>query len=267
MSGVPDTDRTARLWGRVADVYDTAIPFFGVLGQRLVDALGPRPGERVLDVATGRGACLFAAVERVGTDGHLVGVDLSSEMVHATARDLSGRGVSNAAVLSMDAQQLGFAPESFEIVACSQAMNEFPDPSVAAREFRRVIREGGRIGVQRDVAMDPRWGFTTEAYMVFLDRLPAPPKPRRKLDVAATLDEAGFMDVERTETKVAFVFPDEQAWWDWAWTTGSGRRNLEPLPEDARMQYRTVVFDRLQELRTADGFPLELTIERVVARR
>jgi hypothetical protein len=34
----------ARLWGRVADVYDTAIPFFSILGQRLVDALDPRPG-------------------------------------------------------------------------------------------------------------------------------------------------------------------------------------------------------------------------------
>lgn len=255
------------MWRRVADVYDTAIPFFSVLGRRLIDALDPEPGERLLDVATGRGACLFPAAERVGADGYVVGVDLSSEMVTATADDLSRRGTSNGSVLTASAQQLGFRAGSFDVVACSQAIGQFPDPLRAALECRHLLRPGGRIGIQRDVGQDERWAFTTEEYVRFIDRLPEPPKPPSSIDIPAVLGDAGFADVETTNETVEFVFPDEQAWWDNAWAAGAGRTRLEPLPEDARAEYRAAVFTRMQPLRTADGFPFELTITRVLARR
>lgn len=75
------------------------------------------------------------------------------------------------------------------------------------------------------------------------------------------------MDIETTEKTVEFVFPDEQAWWNNAWAAGAGRTRLEPLPEDARRDYRAVVFDRMQPLKTARGLPFALAIARVVARR
>ena len=137
VSDVSDTVRMARLWGRVAAVYDVAVPFFSVLGQRLVDALDPAPGERVLDVATGRGACLLPTAQRVSGDGYVVGIDLSSEMVAATAIELSRRGVSNASVLIANAQHLGFAAGSFDVVTCSQAIT-----SSRTRAPRHTSSEG-----------------------------------------------------------------------------------------------------------------------------
>lgn len=267
MSEDTDTACMARLWGRVAQVYDTAIPFFSALGRHLVDVLDLRVGEYVLDVATGRGACLFPAAERVGGTGRVVGFDLSSEMVTETAIDLSRGDASNLLVLVADAQHLAFASESFDVVTCSQAIGQFPDPTAAARELRRVLRSGGRIGVQRDVGADPRWEFTTDVYRAYVDCLPAPPEPKRRVDVVASLEGAGFVDVERRESTLELVFPDEQAWWDWAWTTGAGRRNLDPLPDEARAQYRDAVVARMQHLQTYGGFPMELTIECVLARR
>lgn len=257
----------ARVWGRVAEVYDTAIPFFSVLGRRLVEILDPQPGERVLDVATGRGACLFPAAESVGGEGFVVGFDVSAEMVTETARDLPGRNRTNVAVLVTDAERLGFVAETFDVVTCSQAVGQFPHPDMAAQEFRRVLRSGGRLGVQRDVGGDPRWDFTTDAYAAYLHLLPTPPEPRSKVDVARVLEDAGFEHVERRQDTMTLVFPDERAWWDWAWTTGSGRRHLEPLPEDARAEYRAVVFEQMQLLRTPDGFPMDFTIECVLAER
>ncbi|HEX6310874.1 MAG TPA: methyltransferase domain-containing protein [Acidimicrobiia bacterium] len=267
MSDPSDTARVARLWGRVADVYDTSVPFFSVLGRRLVEALEPAPGEHVLDIATGRGACLFPAARAVGDAGCAVGIDLSSEMVAATAIDISRRGVPNATVLTADAQHLAFAAGCFDVVTCSQVMNQFSDPGAAASELRRVMRPGARIGVLRDLGVESQWDFVAEVAAAFVDRLSAPPPPKRAVDVVGVLGDAGFADIDRTEETIELVFPDEQAWWDWHWTTGRGRTNVDPLPEDARREYRSAVFARMQPLRTTAGFPMELPIERVVARR
>jgi hypothetical protein len=77
----------ARSWDRVASAYDTAVPFFSVLGRRVADRLHLQPGERVLDVATGRGACLLPAAERLGPTGWVVGTDVSSEMIAQSVPD------------------------------------------------------------------------------------------------------------------------------------------------------------------------------------
>ena len=56
---------TAALFSSMATGFDSA-GAFAHFGQRLVEVVGIEPGQRVLDIATGRGAVLFPAVERVG---------------------------------------------------------------------------------------------------------------------------------------------------------------------------------------------------------
>jgi ubiquinone/menaquinone biosynthesis C-methylase UbiE len=68
----------ASVFGRGARDYDrVGTPVFGRLGRRLVELAGVHAGGRVLDVATGRGAVLFAATERAGERGRVIGVDLA----------------------------------------------------------------------------------------------------------------------------------------------------------------------------------------------
>lgn len=261
-----DAIRMARLWDGVAAVYDTAIPFFTVLGRRLVDALDPLPGERVLDIATGRGACLFPAIDRVAPTGYVVGVDVSAEMVAETAADLAARGPAAAWVglVVGDAQRLPFDAGGFDLVMCSQSVGQLPDVVTATSEFRRVLGEGGRLGIQRDLGTDERWGFLPEVYRAVVG---PPPPTKPPIDVPAVLHQAGFVDVERREEKVAFEFPDERAWWDWVRTTGPGLRSIEPLPTEMQLAYRDAVYERMQALRTPGGFPITFTVELVLSRR
>src|SRR5688572_5934529 len=67
---------TAARFNRMASDFDPQ-GAFAHFGQRLVDVVGIEPGQRVLDVATGRGAVLFAAAERVGAAGKAIGIDLA----------------------------------------------------------------------------------------------------------------------------------------------------------------------------------------------
>jgi O-methyltransferase/aklanonic acid methyltransferase len=83
----------AATFDRAESTYDTVIPFLETFSQRLVETAGLQPGERVLDVASGRGACLREAARRVGPSQYVVAVDLSGRLVRESTADprLSGR--------------------------------------------------------------------------------------------------------------------------------------------------------------------------------
>ena len=105
MTDSPET-RKAQIraqFSRLAPVYDF-VGCFAYFGPRLVEAVGVEPGQRVLDVASGRGAVLFPAAERVGPDGHAEGIDLAEGMVQAVNADAEARGIA-ARVRLMDAEQ------------------------------------------------------------------------------------------------------------------------------------------------------------------
>jgi 2-polyprenyl-3-methyl-5-hydroxy-6-metoxy-1,4-benzoquinol methylase len=56
-------------WTRAAEAYETEVPYFGPMGERIVAHAGLRPGQSVLDVACGKGATLLPAARAVGDGG------------------------------------------------------------------------------------------------------------------------------------------------------------------------------------------------------
>jgi ubiquinone/menaquinone biosynthesis C-methylase UbiE len=139
----------ASVFGRGARDYDrVGTPIFGRLGHRLVEFAGVHAGDRVLDVATGRGAVLFAAIERAGERGRVIGVDLAVEMVALTSADIQARRITNAEVRVADAERLSeFMDGEFDCVTCAFAIFFMPAPELALREFWRVLRSGGTVAL------------------------------------------------------------------------------------------------------------------------
>lgn len=88
------------VFDRLAPEYDAAGPAcFAYFGRRLVEEAAVGYGQRVLDVACGRGAVLFSAAEPVGAAGEVIGIDLAAEMVRATNVEARRRGVAVSAAL------------------------------------------------------------------------------------------------------------------------------------------------------------------------
>src|SRR4051812_38302945 len=85
--------QTRALFNRLVPDYDAAGDF-ARFAQRLVELAEVAPGQRVLDVASGRGAVLFAAALPVGVSGAVVGGDLAEQMVAATRAEAVRRGVA-----------------------------------------------------------------------------------------------------------------------------------------------------------------------------
>ena len=116
------------------------------LTERLGELLELRPGMRVLDVAAGRGTSAIHLTRKFGCE--VVGMDLSAEMVRQATERAEEAAVSDRVSFRQgDAERAPFEEDAFDAVICECAFCTFPDKPTAAREFARVLRPGGKVGL------------------------------------------------------------------------------------------------------------------------
>ena len=112
----------------------------------IMDGLRLRGAERVLDVGCGMGADVFDLAARVGTAGHVTGVDVSTSMIAEARRRAEGRNLPVTFEVG-DAQALRFADGAFDAVRTERMLMHVPDADRAFAEMARVLRPGGRLAV------------------------------------------------------------------------------------------------------------------------
>ena len=119
-------------------------------GLRLTERLGEKlalgPGMRVLDVASGKGETAIFLAQRFGCKSpeSILGRKTSSKRRREPMRPALAILVR---FQQGDAEKLGFPDASFDAVLCECAFCTFPDKRLAAAEFARVLRPGGRVGL------------------------------------------------------------------------------------------------------------------------
>jgi ubiquinone/menaquinone biosynthesis C-methylase UbiE len=247
------------LFDGVAGTYDAVgVEFFKPIAQRLVAELAPRPGEGALDVGCGRGAVLFPLAAAVGPAGRVVGIDLSPQMVQATAADVTAAGLSTEVIVG-DAQHPDLSGQSFDIVASSLVLFFLPDPVAALTVWRELLVPGGRVGVSTFGELTPSWH---DVDAVFAPYLPNDlPDPRTQLarspfgsdaGMEDMLVDAGYADVRTVSDAVSVRFDDEDQWYRWTWSVGQ-RRMWQLVPESERDDVRAQAHERLDRTRDADG--------------
>jgi ubiquinone/menaquinone biosynthesis C-methylase UbiE len=113
----------------------------------LIDLVGVRPGDAVLDVATGPGTVARMVAARAGTSGRVVGVDISEPMLEVARSKPAEPGAAPIEFIRRSADDLQLPDASFDVVLCQQGLQFFPDQIAALREMRRALNPRGRLGI------------------------------------------------------------------------------------------------------------------------
>lgn len=137
-----ENDFVARVYENLAWAYDyTFGPTLHAGRVQALQRMAISGGDQVLEVGVGTGinAALYPR------DCHITGIDLSTSMLDKARERVARKDLRHVRLLEMDAADLKFADNTFDIVYAPYLISVVPDPVAVAREMRRVCRPGGRI--------------------------------------------------------------------------------------------------------------------------
>jgi len=139
---VVENDFVEGVYDKLAKVYDLIFgPTLHPGRLQAIQRMNIQAGERVLEVGVGTGINLSLYPKH----SQVTGIDFSSSMLEKARERAARKGLRNMRLLQMDAADLKFADDSFDIVYAPYLISVVPDPVKVAREMRRVCRPGGRI--------------------------------------------------------------------------------------------------------------------------
>lgn len=136
----------ADLYSRRSQTYDNS-DWHSRIAHRLVEYAQITPGQHVLDIATGTGHVAIAAAQIVGSEGRVIGVDISTGMLDQARRKVQALGLTNVEFRLADAESLNFPTNSFDRVLCSSAFIWMADIRAALRLWYQLLKTDGLIGI------------------------------------------------------------------------------------------------------------------------
>jgi ubiquinone/menaquinone biosynthesis C-methylase UbiE len=267
-------DHFSKTFSRVAPVYDRDEPrWFSLFGRELIERLKIKEGGVILDIGTGRGACLIPALEKSGDSGKVTGIDIAEEMLKETADDLLKRNLTNYKLLHMDAENLAFGDNTFDYVSCGFSLFFYPDHSKALGEIMRVLKPGGYAGFTTFGAQEeyPYMWFWEMLRQVIgeepvrnkrddhshsddSEKTDEPPVQFDTFDaLRSVMESAGIMNATFERKEYDIVYSDEESWFNEYYRTGCAP-TMDKIPSDKLSGFKTAVFKKLQEHREPDGF-------------
>lgn len=233
----PHNEKSAGVWSSGGGSYDQISRGIADSLEHCVMRLDPKPGERILDLATGTGWTSRLVARRGAT---VTGCDIAEDLL-AAARDNAKREHLDIKYQVGDAEDLPFPAGSFDAVVSTVGVMFASNPEAAAKEMARVVRPGGRLAITAWLTE----GNVFQMFKVMKAFMPAPPAPAPPSPFAwgnenRIRELLGHQFDLKLERSVSFYRePSAEAAWN-TFVTGYGptRTLAQNLDADRREQLR-----------------------------
>jgi ubiquinone/menaquinone biosynthesis C-methylase UbiE len=220
VSAAPDHDPWAewlrgRRHGDDEETLERTLESLGPVRDRVLANADVAEGETLLDVGCGHGLIAFGAVERVGARGRVIFTDVSPALLADCRQRADELGVLDRChfIEAPAGELIGIDDASVEAVTARSVLIYVDDARAALREFRRVLRPGGRLSIFEPINRfsfpEPEgrlWGYDVAPVRDLADRVKAVYERSQRTgtstlmgfderDMVAWADEAGFTDI------------------------------------------------------------------------
>lgn len=138
--------------------------------EALLGLVDIEPGQTVADFGCGPGAMLVEMARRVGPGGHVHGLDVNADFVESARKKAAGEGFSGRITLHhLTGTSLPLEAGTLELILAKNVMVYVDDAAGMFREFRRVVRKGGRVlAIDSDFATTIMEPVPLEQWRAFL---------------------------------------------------------------------------------------------------
>lgn len=245
-------------WGKWDEFFMQAI---APMGEALLAAVELKPGQRVLDVATGTGEPGLTAAERV-RPGEVIGVDISESMVGLARENAARRNVTNYRAEVQEASALPYPDGHFDAIVCRLGIMFFGDMPATLSELRRVLKPAGRIAFSSwaEPPSNPWASLTGGIVSRLLDLPPAPEDApgfyrfSNPGKFKSTLAAAGFGSPETREAIGTLHFDSAANYWEFMTDVVAPIvKALQEATPEKRREAQETVFAEAEKLITGQG--------------
>lgn len=164
----------------------------------LLETVPLKSGQKVLDIATGTGLVAIAAAQKVGSEGYVIGIDMTPGMLHQARQKIAAAKLQNIELIEADVEYFNFSDRSFDVVFCCEAIVLFPDILAMLQKWHRSLKTGGFVAFtcppETAYMASLHKRICTRVLGVSLPHILEPlgtPEKCRNL-----LEQAGFKDIE-----------------------------------------------------------------------
>ena len=145
-----DVKRVYSYYGKSPFIYNISsyIIFFGkedFLRKRAIDKLDLKGGDRVLDLACGMGNNFYYLNNKVGCNGHIIGIDYTEEMLKVARKKAKLKGLGNIRLIKKDAAKLNFPKNYFDGIISTIGVSSIPKYKEALKKSINSLKIGKKI--------------------------------------------------------------------------------------------------------------------------
>jgi ubiquinone/menaquinone biosynthesis C-methylase UbiE len=231
------------------------------VSNRIVELAGIKPGDRVLDIATGNGEPAVTAARKVGASGRVVGVDQSPGMLRIARERAAAIGLANVEFIESDAEKLALPERSFDAIICRWGLMFMPNLVAIMKRLHALTKPGGGFATAVWSTRDKVPLISAGADVIQkIANLPPPAPdalgPCRLADTSilrSALEAAGYREIRMEPLMVRFEFDSVETAVRFRSEVASARGMLERLDPATRERARDAMLQTARSFAGADG--------------